>query len=136
MLEETLPGSGEDFLYPDAQAQTLLFSQELIPPPPPSRRRQPEVAKLSKTAEGVLGAVAAKRSEPEAGPDPKKCKIDDMGTISAQLQAIASQLIVLPILNANMASMKLKQDLIEQKVNHFEIKSHRLLFVWQRWKIN
>ena len=120
MLEaETLPDSGEDFLYPDAQAQTLLFSQELIPPPPPPRRRQPVVT-ITKTVEGVLGAVAAKRSEPEAGPDPKKCKMDDFGSLSAQLQAIASQLTVLPILNSNMASMKLKQDLIEQKVNMFE----------------
>ena len=120
MLEaETLPDSGEDFLYPDAQAQTLLFSQELIPPPPPSRRRQPVVT-ITQTAEGVLGAVAAKRSEPEGGPDPKKAKMDDMTSISAQLQAIAAQLTMLPVLTSNMAGLKQKQDLIEQKVNHFE----------------
>ena len=118
MLEETLPDSGED-LFPDAQAQTQLFSQELIPPPPPSRRRQP-LANITKTAEGVLGAVAAKRSEPEGGPEPKKAKMDDMSSISAQLHAIAAQLTVLPVLNANMASLKHKQDLIEQKVNTFE----------------
>ena len=46
--------------------------------------------------------------------------MDDMGTISAQLHAIAAQLTVPPVLNANMASLKAKQDLIEQKVNNFE----------------
>ena len=118
MLGETLPDSVVEDSLSDAQA-TQLFGQPLQPPPPPVRRKPTEV-EITKTAEGVLGAVATKRSEPEGGPDAKNAKMDDMGTISAQLHAIAAQLTVLPVLNANMASLKIKQDLIEQKVNNFE----------------